>query len=493
MTLSRVCKQYIDLEKADWYASDSRIVVASVQTLKKKRLERFRADTFSLIICDEFHHGAADSYRAIFDYFADAKIIGLTATPKRADGVGLYNVSDAHCRPFGVTEGLEWGSFVPILPRAEYIDEIDLSKVKAQAGDLSLSELEEQIARAAAPIAKYAIKHMEDRPTIIYTPGVASAHAVAATLREKGKTAAAIDAKTDEITRQRIYEQFAKNQLQFIANCMILTEGWDAPNCRGVVMARPTKSEGLYCQAAMRGGRPLGHVGYLKTAGERREAIAASAKPNFILLDITGNAGKHSLVTASDVLGGDPLPDKVKKKVSELDSIYDEDLLKKIDRAKKMVEEEEQEEIVNQRRIAQIAAQAEIKSREASFDPFKKLGFDERLHGMEVENPEAPATTSDLEWLKKNRLPFKNATRGYTEKLRMQARKWAKEGTGTWSMRKILSSFGLPVDLPFGQAGEIIGYIKTCGYRPDKRKLDDMVRGNSAKTKDNDNWGEIPF
>lgn len=499
VTLSRVCRQYVDLEKAGWYSGDSRIVVASVQTLRGKRLRRMRPDAFSLIIIDEGHHATADGYTDIPEWFADAKVVLLTATPKRADGIGLWNVSEAHCKPFGVSEGIEWGSFVPIISRAEYIDDIHLEKIKTQAGDLALNELEEQIARAVAPIAHLTIKHMQDRPTICYTPGVASAHGLAATLRELGKTAASVDAKTDETERNRIQADFVSGKLQYITNCMIYTEGYDAPSCRGIVMARPTKSESLYCQAAMRGGRPLGHVGYLQTPHARRDAIAASEKPNFLLLDITGSAGRHSLATAVDILGGDAIDEKVKDKIDELSDVEGEDLTSKIARAKKELEEEENaaktEEEANQKRIAEAAANAEIKSRTANFDAFKKLGFDEQQHGAAIDNPEQIASFADIEWLKKNRLPFRNATRGYVEKLKEQARQWAREGTGTWAMRKLLNQYSLPVDLKFSDAGEIIGYIKRSNYNPDRRKLSEMVEKAKGTNviKDAFSGDDIPF
>lgn len=494
VALSRECKQYVDLEKAGWYSGDSRIVVASVPTLRGKRLERFKRDEFSLIIIDEGHHATAGSYGDIIDWFPDAKVVLLTATPKRADKVGLWNRSEAHCKPFGVSEGIEWGSFVPIISVAEYLDEIDLGKIKTIAGDLALNELEEQIAAAVAPIAQLTIKHMKDRPSIIYTPGVASAHGVAATLRKLGKTAAAIDAKTEELERSRIYKGFRDGNIQFVSNCNILTEGFDEPLCRGIVWARPTKSEALYQQGAMRGGRPAAHVGYLPTKEERHAAIASSAKPNYLLLDITGSAGKHSLATAVDILGGDAIDEKVKDKIDGLDEIEGEDLTSKIARAKKELEEEEKaakvKEDANQKRIAEAAAAAEVKSRSHSFDAFKKYGFDDRLHGAEIENPKQPATVADLEWLKKNKLPFRNATKEYVEKLKMQARQWAKDGMATWAMRKVLSGFHLPVDMKFGDAGEIIGYIKRTQYNPDKRKLAEMV--SKTQNKGAQNVASVP-
>jgi len=66
------------------------IQVASIQTLSRrmtnKRIEPPRA---TLIIIDEAHHAVAKTYRQIMDYYPDAWIVGLTATPIRGDGNGL--------------------------------------------------------------------------------------------------------------------------------------------------------------------------------------------------------------------------------------------------------------------------------------------------------------------------------------------------------------------------------------------------------------------
>jgi len=75
-----------------------------------------------------------------------------------------------------------------------------------------------------------------------------------------------------------------------------------------VVMARPTMSASLCEQMIGRGDRPLPGVvdgPGKETVEQRREAIAASAKPDCLVVDVSGNLGKHKLATAVDVLGGE--------------------------------------------------------------------------------------------------------------------------------------------------------------------------------------------
>lgn len=421
---------------------------------------------------DEAHHSPAASYRAILDYFASAKVLLITATPKRSDKIGLHNVAESHCTPFGIQEGLLWGSFVPVDPRSEFIDDIHLDSVKTACGDLAQGELEEQIVKSAAPIAQLSAKHMEDRPTIIYTPGVASAHAVAATLREMGLTAVSVDADTEDKVRTNVLIDFKEGKVQYVVNCGIYTEGLDVPGARGIVIARPTKSESLYIQMAGRGGRPSAHVGSLATGDERVRAISQSSKPNFRLLDITGHAGRHSLCTGIDVLGGDALPEVkalVKKRIEAGEEVPD--LGKALEEAEHTIREEEQ---ANRKRIAAAAARASVKSRESTFDPFR-LGYDERQTGEAPVNAKEPVNSDEENWLKMNGLPWRNMTKGAYAKLRNQSRQWAKDGKATWKMRKQLEKYGFPVDLPFGIAGKICQHIRESGWNPSKGVVDGII------------------
>ena len=85
------------LEKAESSCIDSwfNVTVGSVQTLQnEKRLERFSREHFDTIIVDEAHHAVSVSYRRILDYFAGAKVLGVTATADRGDKRNLGSVPD---------------------------------------------------------------------------------------------------------------------------------------------------------------------------------------------------------------------------------------------------------------------------------------------------------------------------------------------------------------------------------------------------------------
>ena len=60
----------------------NRVVVGSVQTLQRpQRLQKFDHHYFGTIIIDEAHHAVTDGYRRILDWFGDARVLGVTATP----------------------------------------------------------------------------------------------------------------------------------------------------------------------------------------------------------------------------------------------------------------------------------------------------------------------------------------------------------------------------------------------------------------------------
>src|SRR5678816_3627069 len=85
----------VAIEKAERTANKTPFVVASIQSLYEERLARFaKTHDFGLIICDEAHRSVSMSWIRVLNAFPNAKVIGGTATPKRADGVGMWNVFD---------------------------------------------------------------------------------------------------------------------------------------------------------------------------------------------------------------------------------------------------------------------------------------------------------------------------------------------------------------------------------------------------------------
>lgn len=300
--------EYID----EGSAFRPRVVVSSVQTMcRPKRQARFDPADFGLVVIDEAHHSVARTYKAVVDYYRrnpSLKLLGVTATPKRTDQLAMGQVFAGVAYEFGIEPAVEEGWLVPVRQQAVVVEGLDFSSVRSVAGDFNEGELdrilseEKVLHQVAAPAAEVA----GDRPALVFCVSVNHARLMASVLcRYKPESAVALDGTSPPELRRETVAAYKAGQIQFLCNCGLYLEGFDAPNTAVVVMARPTKSLALYTQILGRGTRPLpGVVDGLASADARRRAVGASAKPWMLALDFVGNSGRHRIVTAADLLGG---------------------------------------------------------------------------------------------------------------------------------------------------------------------------------------------
>ena len=124
--------EIIGLDQAQWFGGEERIIVGSIQTISKPtRLERFQPKRFDLVIVDEAHHVMAATYRRVVDYFAGAKILGLTATPDRKDEKALSEVFEDFF-VYDIEDAMADGVLCDILIAPFHIHGLDLSTVKTK-------------------------------------------------------------------------------------------------------------------------------------------------------------------------------------------------------------------------------------------------------------------------------------------------------------------------------------------------------------------------
>ena len=300
------------IEKAGEHCGDAQVVSASVQSLAKDdRLHSFKPDEFDVIICDEAHHAAAPTYRKILDYFRPDKLIGLTATPKRGDGVRLTDVFDSIC----FAKDLKWGIRNNYLSRIRCVQvhaRYDMKKVKKQAGDFSLSSIEHELSGSDVDLVttkaylKYCDK--EKKQTLVFCPTVKICEMVCKTMR------AAIPGRENEIQvlsqkcsdeeRKSILEDYKQGKVKCIINCMILTEGTDLPETSVIINNRPSANESLYQQIIGRGTRLY------------------EGKEYCLIIDVVGeHAAERKVCTAPTLFGIEPelLSSEYCKKLENID------------------------------------------------------------------------------------------------------------------------------------------------------------------------------
>lgn len=290
-------------------SADARgVVVASVQTLRGNRLQEWPRDAFDHIIIDEAHHATAQSYLDVIAHFNTARLIGVTATPSRTDGKPLGDVFERIAMDFGIREGIGQGWLVPVNVRVVK-SSVDLSGVKQSAGDYALGELqtavnvEERNALIIAAIQKFSA----GRRTIVFAAGVEHAMEIAHLLTDVGIPSEAIWGAMEKDHRRAVIARFRAGETRVLTNYAIATEGFDEPSTGCVVLARPTQSELLLTQMLGRGTRPLADIANAFDPTDpkaRQAAIAGSAKPHLIIIDVQDVS--HRITATAATLAGLP-------------------------------------------------------------------------------------------------------------------------------------------------------------------------------------------
>lgn len=361
---------------------------------KRFRFEKFNPNDFGLMIVDEGHHAAAKSYRTVMKYYRQnpaLKILLVTATPKRADGVGLHNVCDSVAYEMDLRTAIAGGWLCPIRQRFVTVDSLDLSNVGVKnGGDLAdgdlerafLGETDKDEETLLHSIAKPSLDEASGRPLLVFASGCTHAEKLTAAFNAyDGVTAELVLGHTDKDKRKRIVQRYKDGTTQVLVGVGVFTEGFDAPNTAVVAVARPTKSESLYLQMIGRGTRPTpGCVDGIETAEDRRASIANSGKPVCTILDFVGNSGKHKLISVADVLAGDAVdPVDLEAALKEAKSINApvdvEELLEKAKQAREAKEkrqEEERQRLITRHRAerAEYSAQDVDLFHGGNFDPF---------------------------------------------------------------------------------------------------------------------------
>ena len=225
--------------------------VASIFSLVKRRPGIKPA----VIFVDEAHHVRASTWDKVLARYPAAKIIGMTATPRRLDGLGLG-------RHFEV---MHTGPSIRELVAQQYLAPLRTLSVPAGFNDVRISkgndfvrsELAKQVnERTVARGASAYVKHALGKRALFFGLNVKHSEMVAAELRSYGVKAAHVDAQTPKYARNRLFEEFRDGRLDVVCNVDLVSEGFDMPDCECVIDGQPTMSLARYKQKAGRAMRP---------------------------------------------------------------------------------------------------------------------------------------------------------------------------------------------------------------------------------------------
>lgn len=396
-----------------------RVVVGSVQTLgREKRLANFAPDYFDTIIIDEAHHAISDTYKAVIDHFTGAKLLGVTATPDRGDMKNLGSVFDSLAYEYTLPKAIREGYLSPI--KAQTIPlKLDLSDVGVQAGDYKPGELANALEPYLYQIADEMKNYCQNRKTVVFLPLVKISQTFRDILIEKGFRATEVNGNS--LDREEILHDFDDGKYDVLCNSMLLTEGWDCPSVDCVVVLRPTKVRGLYCQMVGRGTR------------------LSPGKKDLLILDFLWHTERHELCRPANLICENP---EVAKRMTE--NLEQSGAMMDIEEAEKQAAED----VVAQREEALAKQLAELRTRKRKLvDP---LQFEMSIQAEDLSGyvpsfgwEAAPASEKQLALLEKYGIFSGEITNaGKASKLLDRLAKRRAEGLSTPKQIRFLESRG---------------------------------------------------
>ena len=493
-----------DFKVADYFGKKADVVVSTVQTQcagpdDSRRMAKFDPSEFAAVVVDEAHHATARSYRECIDHYCqneNCRVLGVTATPDRADETALGNVFDTVAFEYTVTDAIEDGWLVPIRQKLVKVESLDFSGVSTSAGDLNSAELaevmedEKNLHGIVAPV----LEICKGKRTILFASSVKHAKRISDIINRglgedrpwtsmdydeprkgDGMRADWICGATSKEDRRTKLKAFKEGKIDILCNVGVLTEGFDDAGVEVVVMARPTKSRALYAQMAGRATRPaadiaakLGEVEDSAVSPDspdslieksqaaatlRRKMISESSKPSCLIVDFVGNSGRHKLVTTLDILGGKDIDEEAirtrARKIIEA-SPDGANTAEAIAKARKEIEERNIREAKRREFIKASAKFVEIE-----VDPFNIYDLPpvERL-----PNDRTRRLSLKQEMLLRTRLRVDPQELGYarSNQLLQEFFRRAKSGLASLPQAKLLKRFGIDVPLKSDEAKRII-------------------------------------
>lgn len=302
--------------------------VACYASLLPDRYKKFIGKV-DLIVIDECDDKFSTAFRSMMKEFiaGGARVLGVTATPFRGgkNESSLFGFYEDVPYCLEVREALDQHWLVKPKVFVHRVKSVDFSKLSKTRTDFNPQELDNLLnsEQVLHDIAALVNDHHKRSHGVVFCKSVYQAKALRDLLVTRhGKKVSCVWGTQNDEERQAEMKAFRDGTNSLIVNCNVLGRGVDIPEINEIFNARPTKSKARYLQALGRGLRSLtGVLSNGMTLEERAAAIAASAKPDWVMHDITNTCEFHTPVIAIDVLLAGPkdIIDKIKEDAGDED------------------------------------------------------------------------------------------------------------------------------------------------------------------------------
>jgi superfamily II DNA or RNA helicase len=238
-------------------------VFASVQSLSVADLDRLDPDAFDVVIIDEFHHAAAPSYVRLLEHLQPRELLGLTATPERADDLDVLRWFEGHiAAELRLWDAIDQHRLVPFAYYGVGEERLDFRNVRWTRGRGYDVEGLTNVLTADDALARLVLKELESRVTDIrkmralgFCVSVEHARFMARVFDAAGVRSVAVWGDSPAKEREDALAALADGRVQVVFSVDLFNEGIDVPLVDTLLMLRPTESATLFLQQLGRGLR----------------------------------------------------------------------------------------------------------------------------------------------------------------------------------------------------------------------------------------------
>ncbi len=237
-------------------------VFASIQSLNASGVAAISPEHFDVVVVDEFHHAAAPSYRALLEQVRPVELLGLTATPERADGLDVRSYFDGRiAAELRVWDAIDHQYLAPFAYYGIH-DGSDLAKVpwKRSTG-YDVNALTDVLTadhawarRVITEVGKH-VADVHEMKALGFCVSIRHAHFMAEQFRAAGIAAVAISGESGPSDRANALRNLATGDVNAVFAVDLFNEGVDVPDVDTLLFLRPTESATLFLQQLGRGLR----------------------------------------------------------------------------------------------------------------------------------------------------------------------------------------------------------------------------------------------
>ena len=237
-----------------WTQGRNNVFLASLPTLMRR--ERF--PRLDYLFIDEAHHAAAKTWAEVITTYAHAgtKILGVTATPERHDGIPLYPMFQSLVMGPSMRELIRDGYLSPFEIKCP-VEQVSREGIKVRGGEYDTKQLAPRARVIVGSAIEQYRKYLDGQKCIVFVPSVDEAKRTADDFCAAGYRAVNIDGRMKEKERRDRIRGLSTGDFQLLVNDSVLSEGLDVPNVSGLISLRPTFSRSRWMQDV---GRALRYV-----------------------------------------------------------------------------------------------------------------------------------------------------------------------------------------------------------------------------------------